>query len=96
MRDKSNVLITILVSLGLYLISTGITYAGFSFFAPTGGLITSPVPKVSPSGKAKNKVNPNLPKDSACPLNGVKNTKLEEEDWKKGRPLPVMIENSED
>ena len=96
MRDKSNVLITILVSLGLYLISTGITYAGFSFFAPTGGLITSPVPKVSPSGKAKNKVDPNLPKDSACPLNGVKYTKLEEEDWKKRRPLAVMIENSED
>ncbi|OGG26380.1 hypothetical protein A2960_03560 [Candidatus Gottesmanbacteria bacterium RIFCSPLOWO2_01_FULL_39_12b] len=87
----------ILAGVGLYLITTGISYAVFNQQLPSSNsAIVSPVAKVSPSGKAKFKVDPSLPKNQTCPLNGVKFTEQEKKVLDTRRPLAVMIENSED
>ena len=56
MKEKISV---ILACLGLYLITTGISYAAFSFSLGNhlSGNLTSPVGKVSPSKKPKYKVD---------------------------------------
>jgi len=41
-------------------------------------------------------IDPNAPKDQACPLNGAYYTAAEQAAWAKRRPLAVMIENSID
>lgn len=85
----------ILTCLVLYLVTTGISYMAFSYLQ--GGTltqITSPVPKVSPKEKVKVKVDPSVPRDQVCPLDGVKYTKQEKDIWEKQRPLAIMIENS--
>lgn len=91
-----NRLITIFTALGLYLLSTGLSYAGFNLRLgnSTQTVIDSPLAKVSPGIKPKFKVDPSIPRDRACPLNGVKYTKKEEDVWITRRPLAIMIENS--
>ncbi len=91
-------LIVYLFGLGLYFISTGISYAVFNSFVFKGGnpVFVSPVANISPSVNPKNKVDPSLPRTAVCPMNGEKYTEKEKEDWEKRRPLAVMIENSED
>lgn len=95
MKQKA---IFILAGLGLYLITTGISYAAFGFIASRGQSqsITSPVAKISPQNKPKFKVDPSIPRDQVCPLNGQMYTKQEKDIWEKRRPLAVMIENSEE
>jgi hypothetical protein len=39
-------------------------------------------------------VDPSIPRDQICPLDGAKYTKQEKDVWDKRRPLAVMIENS--
>jgi hypothetical protein len=82
----------IIGGIGLYLLMTGISYATFSYFRPTG--LISPTPEVTEEGGFK--VDVSAPKTEACPLNGEKYTKSEKETWEKLRPLTVMIENHED
>lgn len=88
----------ILAGIGLYLISAGISYAGFSAWASKSDTssIASPVAKVSPKEKPKFKVDPSVPRDQVCPLDGMKYTKQEKDAWEKVRPLAVMIENSDE
>lgn len=88
----------ILAGLGLYLVTTGISFASFNLISGKGGvsLIVSPVSKISPSPKVKYKVDPSIPRNEECPLTGVKYTKNEKDVWDKRRPLAVMIENSEE
>lgn len=96
MKQKA---IFILAGLGLYLITTGISYAAFGFIASRGQSpqsITSPVAKISPQNKPKFKVDPSVPRDQVCPLNGQMYTKQEKDIWEKRRPLAVMIENSDE
>lgn len=91
-------LIKILFGIGLYLIVTGISFAVFNFTSSAGSTdqkTQQPV-DVSPSIKAKYKVDPNIPRDQVCPMNGVKFTKQEQEIWTTRRPLAVMIENSDE
>ena len=89
-------LITIFTALGLYLLSTGLSYAAFNLTlgGSTQTAIDSPLAKVSPSNKPKFKVDPSIPRDRVCPLNGVKYTNKEEDIWNTRRPLAIMIENS--
>ncbi|MBI3955280.1 DUF3048 domain-containing protein [Candidatus Gottesmanbacteria bacterium] len=93
-----NKLIPILAGLGLYLITTGMSYAVFNNISLKSSTkeITSPLGKISPAQKVKNKVDPAIPRDEACPLNGVMYTKKEKDIWDKVRPLAVMIENSDE
>lgn len=95
MKQKLAILLS---GLGLYLLATGLSYAGFTFFAKKTGFSQTPTPvaKVSPGQKAKFKVDPSVPRDQVCPLDGVMYTKQEKDIWDQRRPLAVMIENSED
>jgi len=80
----------ILGGLGLYLFSTGVSYAAFNFLK-TSPKIESPLPQ-----EEKTKINLNAPKTEACLLNGKKYSKQERDIWGKRRPLAVMIENHKD
>ena len=93
MKDflKKNIFL-IIGGIGLYLLSTGIAYATFSYLRP--GEMVSPAPLVTEEGGFK--VDVSAPKTEACPLNGEKYTKSEKEAWEKLRPLIVMIENHDD
>jgi len=88
----------IIAGLGLYLLTTGISYGFFNLIGgyQSGGLLITPEVKVSPKEKPKYKVDPSVPRDQVCPLNGVKYTTQEKEIWDKRRPLAVMMENSEE
>src|SRR3990172_7954467 len=86
----------ILLGLALYFISSGISYAAFNLTNLSPPYITASLLNVSPRTKAKYKVDPSVPRDQVCPLNGVKYTKQESDIYDGRRPLVVMIENSED
>lgn len=88
----------ILAGVGIYLITTGISFAGFNLILGKNSNppVVSPVAKVSPAPKIKFKVDPSVPRDQECPLNGIKYTKNEKDIWDSRRPLAVMIENSEE
>ena len=85
-----------LAAAGLYLVSTGISFAVFSgtdqkqYNQPA----FSPLVGITQTQKTKYKVDPSVPRDQICPLNGQKYTSQEKEIWEKRRPLAVMIENS--
>jgi hypothetical protein len=93
MRNNTK-LINIFMGLGLYLVTTGVSYAVFNISGVRKIEITSPVANVSPSTKKTFKVDPSVPRDQICPLNGVMFTKQESDIYSKRRPLAVMIENS--
>ncbi len=88
----------IVTGLGLYLLTTGVSYGFFNLIggSQSGGQLVSPEVKISPKEKPKYKVDPSVPRDQVCPLNGVKYTKQEKEIWDTRRPLAVMMENSEE
>lgn len=76
--------------LGLYLLSTGISYAAFSYLGEGGG------PQlISPSGLEEKRagISPGAPKTEECPLNGKMFTKTEGDIWSSRRPLGIMVEN---
>lgn len=77
---------------GLYLLSTGVSWAGFSLILGTPGELVSPLALEGRRGK----IDSSLPKTENCPLNGAKYTKAEREIWEKRRPLTVMIENHQE
>ncbi|TSC90094.1 MAG: hypothetical protein G01um10145_198 [Microgenomates group bacterium Gr01-1014_5] len=80
----------ILGGVGLYLLTSGVSYFVFS------ALISTPV--LSPAGvqDKRAKIDTSLPKTEECPLNGGMYTKAEREVWEKRRPLTVSIENHEE
>ncbi|OGM75684.1 hypothetical protein A2210_03035 [Candidatus Woesebacteria bacterium RIFOXYA1_FULL_40_18] len=83
---------TIIVSLlGLYLLSTGISLAIFSFLKKGPSQIVT-----AGLGAARSRINVNLPKTEECPINGGKFTKIEKEIWSARRPITAMIENHAD
>ncbi len=98
----------ILLSLGLYVLSTGVSYAAFQTAFGTGStlsgdgsdntpgrfsqLISPLVPKAG-EGKV---ADTSAPKTEACPLNGQMYTKAEKDAWDTRTPLAVMIENHTD
>jgi hypothetical protein len=85
------------IGVGLFLLSTGISFAAFKFLgAAPGSAITPDTSTVTPTGSRKSKIDPNIPRTEVCPLNGVKYTKQEKDLWSPRRPLAVMIENHAD
>ncbi len=94
---KSEFIISGLIGFALYLISTGISFAGFSYvkggFTLPGGPSASPTPKGPVSHF---RIDPSVPKTEACPLNGQMYAKSERDTWEKRRPLAIMIENHAD
>ncbi|MGB9911374.1 MAG: DUF3048 domain-containing protein [Microgenomates group bacterium] len=100
MLEKSKnkkIIFTILGGIFLYLLSAGISYAGFKYFlnSSENPLILSPIEEKEEK-KSGFKVDLSAPKTEVCPLNGALFTKGEKEIWEKRRPLTVMIENHQD
>lgn len=97
MQNKSK-LIPLLAGLGLYLLTTGVSYAGFSYslYLVDEKQIASPLPKISQKKKPEFKVDPKLPREQICPLNGTKYTTVEKDIWEERRPLAVMLENNKE
>jgi hypothetical protein len=86
--------IFVILAVGIYLLSTGISY---SLFSGQASGKSSPTPGI-PSAQTGNDYDaitfdPNDPKTEPCPLNGAKYSKDQKKWWEKHRPLGVMIEN---
>lgn len=95
---KQQLIVYGIVGVALYLIATGISYAGFSYFKK-GAAETVKTPGLVTPSKGPSKhfvVDPSIPRTEMCPINGVMYTKQEKEAWDKRRPLAVMIENHEE
>lgn len=91
---QPNKLFTVLTFIGLYLLSTGISYAVFDYLRKPIGILQPT--KITPETKEALLVDNTGPKTEACPLNGQKFTKAEKDIWLTRRPLTVMIENHEE
>ncbi len=88
-----------LIRLGivLYLLSSALSFSAvkaLSLDSANSDLIISPTVITPISSKFK--IDPSLPRDEGCPLNGEKFTKTEKNIWATRRPLGVMIENHKD
>lgn len=98
---KNNKLLIVLAAIGIYLVSTGISYSVFSGGALPG---TGSSNETAAPTEGENTGNDfdrlafdeSLPKTEECPLNGQKFSKQHKEWWEKHRPLGVMIENHEE
>ena len=78
---------TILSLLGLYLISTGISWGMFSYLKGEPQLVSSNdlLTKIS-----------QLPKTEECPINGAMYTSLERDIWEERRPITAVVENHQE
>lgn len=95
MNKKS--LILILGALGLYLLSTGLSFGIFSLIASASKRVAYKPPTAANLTKdGALTFDPNLPKTESCPLNGVLYPKPQKDWWEKHRPLGVMIENHQE
>lgn len=92
MEEKRKLIFLILAGVGLYFLSTGVSYAVFNYLkTPEVVAPSSPAPE-----KGGFRVDLTVPKTEECPLNGAKFTKAERDFWEKHRPLTIMIENHEE
>lgn len=92
MNKKTSIIL--LVSVGLFAISTGISLIAFSRFLPTTKLIQTVPPTKLANGSLQ--FDQSLPKTQPCPLNGVKYSVQQQNWWEGHRPLGTMVENSTD
>lgn len=90
---KKKFFIKILLFIGLYLLSTGISAKVFIASQKTAAQIF-PLPKTAQEGAVL--IDPLEPKNQPCPINGKLFTKTEESIWQKRRPALVMVENHPD
>lgn len=83
----------IIAAVILYVLSTGASYATFSYLSkPATSNSTDESPESAFSSLLE--IEPGAPKDQVCPMNGMMYTTVEKEAWEKRRPLIVMVENS--
>lgn len=84
---------TLIASLvGLYMVSTSISWVSFSYLKTNPG---SPS-KTEKTGDGKGKIGSDLPRTEMCPINGAMYSKPVKEVWTTRRPLTAMIENHAD
>lgn len=89
-KPKQKKFLLFLTFIGIYLVSTGISYAAFNYFRKEAAL------KESGAGIEAGEellVDISGPKVAECPLNGKMFTEEERNRWVERRPLFVMIEN---
>jgi hypothetical protein len=91
----NNKLLIIIACIGVYLLSTGISYSLFSKSSDSLGNVSSVDTKKTNEYGALEFDNSG-PKTEACPLNGAMYSKQQRKWWEEHRPLGVMIENSLD
>ena len=88
--NKQQFITTLVIGLALYLIATGLSFAGFSYKNKS----TVSTVTITGSGTQQHfTIDPSVPRTEACPLNGKLYTKQEKDTWSKNRPIAVMIEN---
>lgn len=75
---------------GLYLLSTGSSWALFSYLTDEPEFASKNV------NEARAKLGEGLPKTEECPINGAMYSKPERDIWEKRRPITAMIENHAD
>ena len=85
-------LLTVVLILLVYIISSGISYVLFSKSAFSKSIISPVEPPVKGS-EGKLVFDSNLPRTESCPLNGILYSKQQRDWWEKHRPLGVMVEN---
>lgn len=92
--NKQQYIATGIIGLALYLVATGLSYAGFTYI---GGKKTPVFPGITDTTGTPNQthfgIDPSIPRTEECPINGQLFTKQEKEIWEARRPLAVMIEN---
>lgn len=93
-KIKGRKAVLALAGIGLYLLSTGISFATFNFLRVPAEV--APLVSPLPEGESKFRVDVSAPKTESCPLNGGMFTKEEKKIWEARRPLAIMIENHED
>lgn len=92
MKSKST--ITIIASFfGLYLLSSGASWALFSYLRETPG--SSKKISIGSLSSTREEIE-SLPKTEECPINGMYYTEPERGIWETRRPIAAMIENHED
>lgn len=95
--NKQQFILSGIIGLALYLIATGISFAGFTYF---GSPKSTVFPSLTDTNGTPNQehfgIDPSIPRTEACPINGQLYTKQERETWEKRRPLAVMIENHQE
>ena len=79
----------ILSFLGVYLLSSGASWAIFSYVRGEPSLYVSEEDK-------RAGIDPNLPKTEECPINGKLFSEPERDIWESRRPVAVIIENHSD
>jgi hypothetical protein len=92
-KKKTEKIFLILAFLGIYLLSTGISYAAFNFLRK--GSDKKQEQAVLPEEEGQ-LIDATGPKTEECPLNGKMYTEAEKEAWSKRRPLAVMVENHQE
>lgn len=90
--DKRKLFAYLIPALLLYLLSTGLSFAAFSYLSRPEA-VKSPQGPGQPPFPSDFELDPSLPKTEACPLNGNLHTQKEKEIWQTRRPLGLMIEN---
>jgi hypothetical protein len=83
----------LLLFLGLYLLSAGMTYLFFSHGSLIGKKQLSTPPVKNSNGSVA--FDESLPKTEPCPMNGAKYSTQQRDWWQNHRPLLIMIENHE-
>ncbi len=88
----------LLIAFAVYLVSAGLSYAVFSRFGAPAALtqVQEILPEEETALGALLNIDPNEPRNQACPLSGKLFTNTEKQAWEKRRPLAVMIENAPD
>lgn len=85
---SSKKFVLVLGFLGLFLVSTGVSLAGFTFLVKDTSIVNTD----SITGKAS-RVDLSKPKTESCPINGKMYTKEEKNIWEERRPILAIIEN---
>lgn len=93
---KNQKILALISALGLYFITTGLSYAMFSSILKPDSMKSPAIGTPTPAQESKFKVDTTAPQTAECLLNGQMYTEAEKEIWVKRRPLTVMIENSVD
>lgn len=94
--SRNNLMILVLGAIGLYLMTTGVSYTLFSkVLGPKKETATSS-PALSKTSESESMFDETLPKTEYCPLNGANYSKPQREWWEKHRPLGIMIENHQE
>lgn len=91
---NKKILLVIIGAIVLYASSAGVSYLVFNTFLKGPINISTPFGNVSLTDFSSESEEGT--KDKSCPLNGAMYTKNREDQWKKRRPLGVMVENHVD